>query len=237
MSLKNMAVKMALAFAAAKGVKAFQSAGGMDGLKRKMADRQRQQGSGAGSGTSGLGGSGGISDLLGSLGLGGSDASSGSRGNSLGGLLGGLAGAAGGATGAGKMTGLLDRTRAMPEDSAEEEQVSGLMVRAMVQAARADGEIDERERQTLMEILGDSDPQETAFLQAQMTAPVDAKSLAADTPEGHEIEVYTSAVLAIEPDNRAEAEFLDELARGLNIGQRQVNDIHEANGKPPLYTL
>ncbi|WOI55230.1 DUF533 domain-containing protein [Palleronia sp. LCG004] len=244
MSLKNMAVKMALAFAAAKGVQAFQSAGGMEGLKRKMAEQQRKQGSGAGAKTPGLGSGGsggGLSDILGSLGLGGSGGgtAAGGRhgGNSLAGILGGLAGASSGAAGAGKMTGLLDRTRETPEDTAEEEQVSGLMVRAMIQAARADGEIDPTERQTLMEIIGDSDPEETAFIQAQMTAPVDAEALARDTPEGHEIEIYTSAVLAIEPDNRAEAEFLDTLAQGLKLTQHQVNDIHDAHGKPPLYTL
>jgi len=88
-----------------------------------------------------------------------------------------------------------------------------------------------------MEIIGDSDPQETAFIQAQMTAPVDPEALARDTPQGHEIEVYTSAVLSIDPDNRAEAVFLDTLAKGLSLGQQQVNDIHDAQGKPPLYTV
>ena len=232
MSLKNMAMKMALAFAAAKGVQAFKGAGGMDGIKRKLSE---QQGSGGASGQ--LGGSGGIGGLLGSLGMGGAQtAGGGGSTNSLGGLLGGLAGASAGAAGAGKMKGLLDSTRETPPDSAEEEQVSGLMIRAMIQAARADGEIDAQERETLMQIIGDSDPEETAFIQSQMNAPVDADALAHDTPEGHEIEVYTSAVLAIEPDNRPEAEFLDRLAQGLQIGQQQVNDIHEAQGKPPLYT-
>ncbi len=239
--MKNMAVKMALAFAAAKGVQAFQSSGGMEGLKRRLAE-QKGRGTGT-SGASGSGTGGGIGELLGALGLGGTSQGTATEGggrhggNSLAGLLGGLAGAASGAGGAGKMTGLLDRTRETPENTAEEEQVSGLMIRAMVQAARADGEIDSRERATLMEIIGDSDPEETAFLQAQMTAPVDAEALARDTPEGHEIEIYTSAVLAIEPDNRAEAEFLDTLAQGLHLSQRQVNDIHEAHNKPPLYTL
>ncbi|SHI36352.1 Uncharacterized membrane protein YebE, DUF533 family [Palleronia salina] len=231
MSLKNMAVKMALAFAAAKGVQAYQQAGGMDGIRRKLA-QQKAQGGSAGAPSS----TGGLDGLLGQLGLGGGGGSAGGS-SSLGGLLGGLAGVAGGSAGAGKMKGLLDTTRETPADTAEEEQVSGLMIRAMIQAARADGEIDQAERATLMEIIGDSDPQETAFIQAQMTAPVDPEALARDTPQGHEIEVYTSAVLAIDPDNRAEAVFLDTLAKGLSLGQQQVNDIHDAQGKPPLYTV
>lgn len=116
-------------------------------------------------------------------------------------------------------------------------KVSGLMLRAMIQAARADGEIDPDERKVLMEIMGDSTPEERDFIEAQMAAPVDPEALARDTPRGHEIEVYTAAVLAIEPDNHAEAVFLDNLAEGLKIGQTEVNGIHEAHGKPPLYTL
>ncbi|MBJ3761978.1 DUF533 domain-containing protein [Maribius pontilimi] len=233
MSLKNMAVKMALAFAAAKGVQAFRDAGGLEGVKRKLA--AQQQGSGGASGQ--IGGAGGIGGLLGALGVGGPQQSGSMGSGSLGGLLGGLAGASAGAAGAGKMKGLLDTTRETPPDTAEEEQVSGLMIRAMIQAARADGEIDPAERESLLAILGDSDPQETAFIQAQMTASVDPVALAHDTPEGHEIEVYTAAVLAIEPDNRPEAIFLDQLAQALKINQAQVNDIHAAHGKPPLYTL
>lgn len=228
MSLKNMAVKMALAFAAAKGVEAFSKSGGLEGIKRKLS----QQGGGAlGSSSGGLGG------LLGQLGLGGTDTAARGGSTSLGGLLGGLAGATGGAAAAGRMEGLLDRTRATPEHTPEEEEVSGLMLRAMIQSARADGEIDTDERKVLMEIMGDSTPEERDFIDTQMTAPVDPEGLARDTPRGHEIEVYTAAVLAIEPDNRAEAVFLDKLAKGLKIGQEEANEIHAAHGKPPLYTV
>ena len=230
MSLKNMAVKMALAMAAAKGVQAFQKAGGLQGVKDKLA--QSQQGGGA-RGTGG-GTGGGIGGLLSQLGI----QDSGSGGSSgLGGLLGGLAGASGGAAAGTRMKGLLDTTRETPEGSAEEEQVSGLMIRAMIQAARADGEIDEQERKAILEVTKDADAEETAFIQRQMTEPVNPEALAEDTPKGHEVEVYTASVVAIEPDNRAEAEHLDRLARALGLRQEVVNEIHAAQGKPPLYTV
>lgn len=111
------------------------------------------------------------------------------------------------------------------------------MIRAMIQAARADGEIDEQERATLMEVIGDSDSHEIAFVQKQMADPVNPESLARDTPKGHEVEVYTASVVAIEPDNRAEAEHLDRLAKALKLDQLTVNEIHQAQGKPPLYTI
>ncbi|SPJ22857.1 DUF533 domain-containing protein [Palleronia abyssalis] len=226
MKLKKMAMQMAMAFVAAKGVQAFDRAGGLQGVRSKLSQRGAQGG--------------GIDGLLGQFGLGGQTGGApGGKGgaNSIAGLLGGLAGASSGAAGAQRMRGLLDTTRETPEDTPEEEQVSGLMVRAMIQAARADGEIDADERGAILEIVGDADPEDMAFLERQLEEPVDAETLARDTPEGHGIEVYTAAVLAIEPDNRAEAEFLDTLARGLGLGQQTVNDIHVTQGKPPLYTL
>ena len=227
MSLKNMAIKMALAFAAAKGVEAFKNSGGMSGMRDKLAQSNQ---SGQGSQGGGLGG------LLGQLGMSSAGGST-PTGNSIGGLLGGLAGLSGGQQSQERMTGLLDSTANAPEDTPEEEQVSGLMIRAMIQAARADGEIDEAERSAIMEMMSDADANETAFLQRQMTDPVNPEALASDTPDGHEIEVYTASVIAIEPDNRAEAEHLDRLARALKLPQGVVNDIHEAQGKPPLYTV
>ncbi|SFH32664.1 Uncharacterized membrane protein YebE, DUF533 family [Palleronia marisminoris] len=223
MKLKNVAMQMALAMAAAKGVQAFEKAGGIEGVRRKL--------SGSKGGTTRSGGFGG---LLSQLGI--ADTGSGGR-TDIAGLLNGLAGTASGASGAQKMRGLLDTTRETPEDTPEEEQVSGLMLRAMIQAARADGEIDAAERKSLMEVVGDADPEETAFIERQMAEPVDPEALARDTPEGHEIEVYTASVIAIQPDNRAEAEYLDRLARAMDLEQRVVNQIHEAQGKPPLYTL
>ncbi len=245
MSLKNMAMKMALAFVAAKGVQAYRSGGGMEGVKRKLNEQQRGSGSGGGlggllggltGGTTG-GSGGGLGGLMQSLGMSPDAASGGGRhGNTgMGGLLGGLAGAAGGAGSQERMKGLLDTTR--PDPGVDDERAAGLMIRAMVQAAKADGEVDAQERQTLVDALDPEDPADRDYIQTEMSRPVDAEALARDTPEGLGIEVYTAAVMAIEPDNRAEAEFLDKLARGLRLDQPTVNEIHSANGKPALYTL
>lgn len=221
MKMSKIAKQMAFAFAAAKGVQMFQQAGGIQGIRKKISSSPSGQ-------------SGGIAGLLGQLGI---DDRGGTGKSGIAGLLGGLAGASTGSAGAERMRGLLDTTRETPVDTPEEEQVSGLMVRAMIQAARADGEIDAEERATLMEVIGEADAEETAFIERQMTAPVDPEALARDTPEGHGIEIYTASVVAIEPDNRAEAEYLDRLAQGLGLERRVVNEIHAAQGKPPLYTL
>jgi uncharacterized membrane protein YebE (DUF533 family) len=239
MSLKNMMMKMALAFVAAKGVQAYRSGGGMDGMKRQL-DQQRRTGSGLGGLLGGLsgggaGGSGGLAGLMGSLGMGGTATGGARHGNTgFGGLLGGLAGAAGGAGAQGRMQGLLDTTRADPH--VDDEAAAALMIRAMVQAAKADGEIDTAERRIILDALAPEDAQDAAFIEAAITRPVDVEALAADVPEGLEIEVYTASVMAIEPDNRAEAEYLDKLAKRLRLAEATVNEIHAANGKPALYS-
>ncbi|RVT85125.1 DUF533 domain-containing protein [Rhodobacteraceae bacterium CCMM004] len=253
MSLKRMMTKLALAFVAAKGVQAFQQSGGIEGVKRKLQQSQRGTGAGAshtgtgtGGGLGGLmggGGSGGLGGLLGQLGLNTSGVPSGTgtghgrTDTGLGGLLGGLAGAAGGAAAAGKMRGLLDTTRSEPAVAPDSEETAGVMIRAMVMAAKADGEIDAQEQAALQEIADEGDPSDLAFLRRALEAPVDAEGLARDVPQGLELEVYTAAVMAIEPDNRAEAEFLHSLAEAMALDKATVNSIHEANNKPPLYTL
>ncbi|WP_108484590.1 DUF533 domain-containing protein [Oceaniglobus ichthyenteri] len=230
MGLKNMMTKLAIAFVAAKGAQMYTQAGGMDGVKRKLAE-QKQSGQGIGGLLNQAGSGGGLSNVLGQLGL--SGGSSGAGG--IGGLLGGLAGA--GSTnpeGADKLRGLLDTT-ATPQ--VPEETEAGLVIRAMIMAAKADGEIDEKERRTLWEVLGDSDPEDQAFVETALNAPVDAQALARDVPNGMGLEIYTAAVLAITPDNRDEAQFLNALAEHLNLDKAEVNAVHIAQGKTPLYTL
>ncbi|WP_099827574.1 DUF533 domain-containing protein [Oceaniglobus indicus] len=228
MSLTKMLGKLAIAYVAAKGVQSFSRNGGMDGVRRKLAENK--------------GSGGGLGGLLDAVGLGGGaggnmtgtpggDAGASGAGG-IGGMLGGLAGVTGGAAGAQKMKGLLDTTKPV-----NDEEEAGLVIRAMVMAAKADGEIDETERRALWEVLGDADPSDRAFLDHALSAPVDVEALARDVPGGMEVEVYAGALMAIQPDNRPEAEFLDRLAKRLGISETDVNEIHTAQGKTPLYTV
>ncbi len=219
MSLMNMVTKVAIGFALAKGMQKVQQSGGlgkmMDGLKGQMAS---------------AGGSGGSGGLLGSGG-----AAAGGLGG-ITGMLGGLAAARSGNDGAaGSLADLLSQDN--PVEEPEPEQSAGLMIRAMIMAARCDGEIDDTEKQTLMATIGeDATPEEMAFVRDAMSEPVSAQALAQDTPEGVETQVYSMAVMAIEPDHPAEAKFLHELATALGIRHATVNEIHESFGVPPLYS-
>ena len=175
------------------------------------------------------GGGGGLGDLLG--GLAGGGQSQGGLGG-LGGLLGGLAQARGGD--AGGLEGLLRQDN--PVEEPAEEDTAGLMIRAMVMAANSDGQIDSGEQEQIMSTLGaDAGPAEMEFVKAALAAPVDAQSIARDTPKGLETQVYSMSVMSITPDNAQEANYLHQLAQAMGIAPQTVNEIHDNFGVPRLY--
>lgn len=197
------------------------------------------------------GGSGGVGDILGSL-MGGSQGGQGGLGGQLGGLLsgggqqgGGLGGlldslgggaAAGGA--AGGLGGLLNQALSgqEPEVTQDAEKQAELLLRAMLMAARSDGEIDAAEREKLTQHLGDVSPEEAAFVQKEMSSPVDVQGLVASVPQGMEQQVYLMSLTAIDLDSQAEAQYLHQLAQGLGINQQACNAIHQQLGVPTLYS-
>ncbi|MFT5798336.1 MAG: uncharacterized membrane protein YebE (DUF533 family) [Candidatus Azotimanducaceae bacterium] len=222
------------------------SAGGAGGLQGMLGGLMGGSG-GASGGTGGLGG------LLESLG----GAQSGGQGGGLQSMLGGLAGA-GGLMGAlaGAMGGAA-KPAATPsnasfghvlnsafdanpepaiEPTADQEAAAGLMLRAMIQAAKSDGNFDDAEREKLIGQLGDEiDSDEAAFVQAEMKAPVDVDGLVGQVPRGMEPQVYAMSVIAINLDSQAEAKYLHQLAQGLGLSVETINDVHAQLGVPSLY--
>lgn len=225
------------------------SGGGIGDLLEELGGHG--QSAGAPSGRSG----GGLDDLLGGI-LGGSQGNAqagpiggqtgGSLGDLLGGLLGGaLGGAAGGAasgtTGRGGSFGealnqsLGNRGEPDVQPTRDQNAAAALMLRAMIQAAKADGKVDAEEQRKLLGNLGDVSAEERRFVENEMRAPVDVQGLARQVPKGLEAQVYTMSVMAIDLDNRAEAQYLHQLATALGLDQRMVNHVHARLGLPALY--
>ncbi|MDG1167785.1 MAG: DUF533 domain-containing protein [Sulfitobacter sp.] len=206
---------------------------------------------GAGGGAAGgmAGGLGGLLEQLGGSGQG-------QAGGGLGGLLGGLASAAGAGGLLGGAGAALQRRPAQNnqsfgavlnsqfastpepeiEPSQDQEAAAGLMLAAMIQAAKSDGTFDESEKDKLLGQLGDVDAEEAAFVQAQLQAPVDIEGLIAQTPKGLEQQIYAMSVLGIDLDTQQEAQYLHQLAQGFGMKPAQVNEIHAQMGVPSLYT-
>ena len=119
--------------------------------------------------------------------------------------------------------------------SREQEVAAALMLRAMIQAAKSDGEIDREEEAKLMENLGDISREERDFVNKELRAPVDVAGLARQVPAGLEQQVYLMSVMGIDLDNRREAEYLHELATELEVDRDSVNAIHNQLGVVELY--
>jgi len=217
------------------------------------------RGGGAGGGLGGLlgkvGGAGGLGGALGGAGGGG-------LAGGLGGLLSGQGqGQAGGQAGGG-LGGLLESLgQGGQQDAAAQPQQGGLgdlfntalagqepqvdpaaekqaetFLRAMLMAARADGEIDAEEQQKITGNLGELDEQDANFIREEMSNPTSLEAFIPTVPAGSEQQVYLMSLMAINLDTQEEAQYLDKLARGLNIDQATSNAIHAKLGVPALYS-
>ena len=183
------------------------SSGGLGGMLDGLSKASRPSGSS---------GSGGIDDLLGGLSakMGSRNAGAGGLGDLMGALSGGMA-----ATGAsGGFGDLLNQVLAgggqTPVSATpDQEAAAGLMIEAMIMAAKSDGKIDDAEEAKLMDHLGDISSEERAFVQEALRQPVDPKALASDVPNGLEPQVYAMSVMGIDLDNQSEAQYLHQLAQ------------------------
>jgi uncharacterized membrane protein YebE (DUF533 family) len=105
----------------------------------------------------------------------------------------------------------------------------------MLNAAKSDGQFDKMEQQKITEHLDDISQEEAAFVQNEMRQPLDVDAFVRSVPQGMEQQVYMMSLLAIDLDSQAEAQYLDKLAKGLNISQQASNQIHQQVGAPTLY--
>lgn len=113
---------------------------------------------------------------------------------------------------------------------------SELMIRAMIEAAKADGKIEGEERRRILACLkdvGTNDLDRHALL-AAMDGPPDMEAMAArvTSPE-LAVEVYAASLLAIKDDKPSEQRYLARLAARLDIPAETVAAMHARFGDPP----
>ena len=118
----------------------------------------------------------------------------------------------------------------------EEEEVSAaLMLKAIIQAVKCDGDLDAAEKQKLMEAMGDATPAEVQAVNAELSAPVDVEALVRMVPAGMEAQVYLASLAAIDLDRQEEAQYLHSLAQALELQPHEVNALHDRIGAPRIY--
>jgi Protein of unknown function (DUF533) len=245
MSLVGTLAKVALGVAAAKGV-SMVVAHAAQPTSTKVPDSQPRQGDPLSSGLGGKGqAGGGLGSLLEQLATAGGGGSSGS-GATASAPTGGLDALIKGPEAATKPT----INKAPVEGSfaevinqsfqrsgepkisptPQQDAVAGLMLSAMLQAAKCDGRIDEGEKKKILEALGDASREDIAFVHRELSSPVDVQALVDQVPKGLENQIYAVSVLGIDLDSQKEAEYLAALGSALGIGSREANAIHAKLG-------
>jgi uncharacterized membrane protein YebE (DUF533 family) len=114
-----------------------------------------------------------------------------------------------------------------PPVSAEAQQtLAAATIVAMIQAAKADGHIDEIERAAILARVGPVEAAAKAFLETELAAPLDLDRVAAlaDGPETA-AHLYAASLLAMDPDQTAEKAYLEALAAKLGLDAGLVAEI------------
>ena len=222
--------------------------GGLGGLLGGMLGGNQQQapttGAAPGNNASAEGGLGGLGSLLGG-------AAGGNMSGGLGGLLESMAGGASGAAPSasnteisppvgGSLGDLLNSTlqgKPIPEPEPAQEDQARILIQAMVNAAKSDGEIDTEEQQKIVSNLGDEvSDEERQFVISEMQSPLDTDAFIRSIPRGAEMQVYMMSLLGINLDSREEAVYLDTLRKGIGMSEQQCNAVHEKLGVPTIYS-
>jgi uncharacterized membrane protein YebE (DUF533 family) len=181
---------------------------------------------------------GGLGALIGSLLGGGGKSLGGAVGGGLMALLGAMAFNA--LKGSGEQKPQIPVGLLEPQTDAEKnelEQNSEFVLRAMINATKADGQIDEGEinRITgkLKEIGADAEAQN--YLMTQMQQPMETEQLIAAAQGKPELaaQIYGASLLSIEVDTQAERDYLDQLATGLGLSPQVASRIQELVGLQP----
>jgi len=120
-------------------------------------------------------------------------------------------------------------------DKDEANRQAELIIRAMINAAKSDGNIDEKEQDNIIAKLGDVTQEEIAFIKKEFAAPLDVEAFVRTVPANMAEQIYTVSLMAIDLDKNTEAQYLADLAKGLNIPTQKANQIHEKLGVPKIF--
>ncbi len=123
-------------------------------------------------------------------------------------------------------------------DQQELEQHTELVLEATINAAKADGQIDEKEIQRIVgkqqEVGADAEDQR--YVLTQMQKPLETGKLISATRGQPELaaQIYAASLMAIEVDTSAEKAYLEKLASGLGLTSEVTRRIEQMVGLQPL---
>jgi uncharacterized membrane protein YebE (DUF533 family) len=212
-------------------------AGGGGGLSGMLGDVLNQAGQAVG-GKQNLA-LGGLGALAGALLGGGGKSLGGAFGGGVMALLGAMAFNA--LKGSGQSTGQVPLGLLEPQTEADQqelEQRAELVLKAMINAAKADGQIDQKEMQRIVAKLQEAgaDAEGQSYILTQMQKPLETKELISAAGGQPELaaQIYAASLMAIEVDTPAEKAYLGELASGLRLTPAVILRIEQMVGLQPV---
>ena len=125
------------------------------------------------------------------------------------------------------------RVPANVTEEQELESTAELVLRGMLNAAKADGKIDAAEGDKLTARLQDSglDRQEQQQFMDELRRPLDLDDFVASIPnEAVAAQVYAASLFAIKVDTQAERDYLAQLAQRSGLDDGVVKQLHMAVG-------
>ena len=131
----------------------------------------------------------------------------------------------------GDMLGMGGEREPEPEPAALDDAHAMLLIRAMIAAANADGEItpDERQRITGRLDQAGAGTDERAVLERELQNPRSVDQIVRDVHDQETAEqVYLASRLAMNPDTAAERAYLDFLASRLEIPPDRLHELNAA---------
>jgi len=181
---------------------------------------------------------GGLGALIGSIMGGGGKSAGGAVGGGLMALLGALAYNALKGIGQAKTpipAGLIEP--GTDEEQKQLDQSSELVLRAMINATKADGKIDQNEINRIMGKFNEIGVEEEGkkYLMMQLQQPMETDTLIAAAQGQPDLaaQMYAASLMAIEVDTQNEKDYLEKLAEGLGLGSQVTTRIEQMVGLQP----
>jgi uncharacterized membrane protein YebE (DUF533 family) len=112
-----------------------------------------------------------------------------------------------------------------------------LIVQAMINAAKADGQLDQSEMDKIMGKAGEDGltEEERQFIRDELNQPLNLNKLVSSVPNQMvATQVYAASLFAIDIDTEAEKSYLRQLTQALHLDIDAVKKLHEMTGSPAV---
>ena len=124
-----------------------------------------------------------------------------------------------------------------PVNEQEQEKVQNialLILKAMINAAKADGQVDQEEMERITGRMqeGGAQEDELAFLRQELASPMDMDSIVGAAGGNLQVaaQIYAASLLAIKADTPAEQAYIQELGEKLGLVEGARGEIHKMLG-------